>query len=208
MKENIRKSEDKTANDQSVDLKDTIASFGAKIQSLETDAKSLKEGYTTIQTAQKTDKQQLDAIQMIVNGITNSTQSNLNGNMQNETSAWMQNVTNQCTNGIKNVSDQLITINDTLSQKTSSLERELHDHQMRLDKLSESFANISSHVTSIEGEWPKFKQTNQNVELAIGKISNDIVELKSNVSNIKEITNALRTDYKQRTDPQMPSNVR
>lgn len=208
MKENIRKSEDKTANDQSVDLKDTIASFGAKIQSLETDAKSLKEGYTTIQTAQKTDKQQLDAIQMIVNGITNSTQSNLNGNMQNETSAWMQNVTNQCTNGIKNVSDQLITINDTLSQKTSSLERELHDHQMRLDKLSESFANISSHVTSIEGEWPKFKQTNQNVELAIGKISNDIVELKSNVSNIKEITNALRTDYKQRTDPPMPSNVR
>lgn len=208
MKENIRKSEDKTANDQSVDLKDTIASFGAKIQSLETDAKSLKDGYTTIQTAQKTDKQQLDAIQMIVNGITNSTQSNLNGNMQNETSAWMQNVTNQCTNGIKNVSDQLITINDTLSQKTSSLERELHDHQMRLDKLSESFANISSHVTSIEGEWPKFKQTNQNVELAIGKISNDIVELKSNVSNIKEITNALRTDYKQRTDPPMPSNVR
>lgn len=208
MKENIRKSKDKTANDQSVDLKDTIASFGAKIQSLETDAKSLKDGYTTIQAAQQTDKQQLDAIQSVVNSITNATQSNLNGNIQNETSAWMQNVTNQCTNGIKNVSDQLITINDTLSQKTTSLERELHDHQMRLDKMSESFANISSHVTSIESEWPKFKQINQNVDLAIGKISNDIAELKSNVTNIKEITNALQTDNKQRADPSMPSNVR
>lgn len=208
LKDNVRKNEDKAVNDQSVDLKDIVASFGAQIQSLETDVKSLKDGYTTLQTVQQTDKKQLDAIQNTVDSLANSTQSGVNRTNQNETSAWMQNITNQCTNGLKNVSDQLVAINDTLSQKTKSLETELHDHQIRLDKLSESFANVSSHVTSIESEWPKFKQSNQNIALAIGQISTDITDLKSNVTNLKEITHSLQSDYKQHTDSTNPLNVR
>lgn len=150
----------------------------------------------------------MEAIRSTVDNLANSTQSGVNPNIQNETSALMQNVTNQCTNGLKSVSDRLVSINDTLSQKTKSLETELHDHQIRLDKLSESFANVSSHVTSIESEWPKFKQTNQNIDAAIGQISNDITDLKSNVTNLKEITHSLQTINKQHTDSTNPSNVR
>lgn len=208
LKENVRKSEDQTANDQSVNLKDTVASFGAQIQSLETDVKTLKEGYTTLQTAQQTDKQQLDTLRTTVDSITNSTQSGVNQNYQNATTAWMQNITNQCTNGLKNVSDRLTAINDTLSQKTTGLETELQSHNGRLENLSESFANVSSHVTSIESEWPKFKQSNQNFEISIGKMSTDIIDLKANVTYLKETTRALQAEYKQHTDTSVPPNVR
>lgn len=212
MKENIRKKEDNTANDQSVDLKDTVAGFGAKIQVLETDVKSLKESYTGLQTTQQNEKQQLDAIRSTVDSVSNASRLNFNAGIQNETSAWMQNLTNQCTNGLKNVSDQLTTINDTFSQKIKSLDAEMHDHHIKLDNLIESFANVSSHVTSIESEWPKFKQANQKYDTAIGKMANDITALKSSVVNLTAITRNLQSDHsmanKKLTNAAPESNVR
>lgn len=111
----------------------------------------------------------------------NVTQTNVGGGLSNETSVWVKNLTEHCSNDLKNVSDRLTVINDTLSQKVKSIDDEMHDHKTKLDGLNESFANVSSHVDSIEGEWPKFKQTNQQLEATVAKLNSDVISLKTNV---------------------------
>lgn len=194
LKENLRKKEDAPEGVKTVDLKDTVSGFGAKIQSLESDVKTLKEDSIGIKQAQQTNKIQLDTLRKTVDTVANSTQITLTSDAHNESNIWMKNFTEKCSNDLKNVSNQLALINDTFSQKIKTMDDEMHDHQTKLDGLNESFANVSSHVTSIETEWPKFKQTNQKYDLTITAISNDIVSLKSNVNNITTAIRNIQTN--------------
>lgn len=96
----------------------------------------------------------------------------------------MKNLTERCSNGLKNVSDQLAVLTDRYTQKIKSIDDEMHDHQTKLDGLNESFANVSSHVNSIESEWPKFKQSNQQLDATVTRVNNDVQSLKINVGNL------------------------
>lgn len=183
LKDSIRKG-DGPDGDKAVDLKNTVSGFGAKIQALETDVKNFQDKFTGIQTAQADDKKRLDALQIGIDSIKNATQSNYTVGLQNETSSWVKNLSEHCSNDLKNISDRLTLINDTLSQKAKGIEDEMHDHKTKLDGLNESFANVSSHVDSIESEWPKFKQTNQKLEAFVGTATNDVISLKTNVDRI------------------------
>lgn len=183
LKDSIRKG-DGPDGDKADQLKDTVAGFGAKIQALETDVKVLKEEYSGMQSEQQSDKLHINAIQTNIDSIRNSSHSNFTVGLQNETTSWMKNFTDHCSNGLKNVSDQLTAINDTFSQKIKSIDDEMHDHQTKLDGLNENFANVSSHVNSIESEWPKFKQSNQQLDSILSRLSNDVIIVKSNVSSL------------------------
>lgn len=166
-------------------MKNTVAGFGAKIQALETDVKNFQDRFIGIQTTQQEDKKRLDTLQSSIESVRNSTQPNASAGLQNETSLWVKNLTERCSNELKNVSDRLVAVNDTLSQKVKSIDDEMHDHKTKLDGLSESFANVSSHVNSIESEWPKFKQNNQKYEALFGTVNNDVINLKTNVDMLK-----------------------
>lgn len=163
-----------------------MAGFGAKIQALETDVKNFQDRFNGIQTTQQEDKKRLEALQSSIDSIRNATQPNISGGLQNETSLWVKNLTESCSNDLKNVSDRLTAVNDTLSQKVKSIDDEMHDHKTKLDGLEVSLSNVSSHVDSIESEWPKFKQNNQKYEAMFGTVNNDVINLKTNVDMLKE----------------------
>lgn len=116
----------------------------------------------------------------------NATPSNYPAGLTNanEISIWMKNVTEHYSNDSKIISDRLTVINDTLSQKVKSIDDEMHEHKNRLDGLSVSIANVSSHVSSIESEWPKFKQSNQQLNAFVGAVNNDVIKLKENVDGL------------------------
>lgn len=162
-----------------------MAGFGAKIQALETDVKNFQDRFNGIQTTQQEDKKRLEALQSSIDSIRNATQPNISGGLQNETSLWVKNLTESCSNDLKNVSDRLTAVNDTLSQKVKSIDDEMHDHKTKLDGLEVSLSNVSSHVDSIESEWPKFKQNNQKYEAMFGTVNNDVINLKTNVDMLK-----------------------
>lgn len=124
------------------------------------------------------------AFQSTIDRIQNTMPTNTLAGLPNETSAWMKNMTDQYSNDLKNISDRLTSINDTLSQKIKSIDDEMNDHKNKLDGLSVSIANVSSHVDSIESEWPKFKQANQKLDAFVGAINNDVINLKANFDGL------------------------
>lgn len=188
LKDNIRKKEDGTDSDKTVDLKDTVAGFGAKIQALDSDVKTLKEDRTVIQQTQQNEKLRLDALRTAVDNVANSTQIASNTGVPNDSNNWMKNFTERYSNDLKNMSNQLIAINDTFSQKIKTMDNEMQDHQTKLDSLNESFANVSSHVSSIENGWPTLMEANQKHDKAITLMSSDIVNIKSSIRNIQATT--------------------
>lgn len=165
-------------------MKNTVAGFGAKIQALETDVKNFQDRFNGIQTAQQQDKTQLAALQSGIERMQNATPSSYPAGLSNETSLWMKNMTDHYSSDLKNISDRLTAINDTLSQKVKSIDDEIHDHKNKLDGLSVSIANVSSHVDSIESEWPKFKQANQKLDAFVGAVNNDVINLKANFDGL------------------------
>lgn len=183
MKDSIRNG-DGPGGDKAADLKNTVAGFGAKIQALEADVKKFQDRFNGIETAQQQDKSQLVAVQSTIDRIQNAPPTNSLAGLPNETSAWMKNMTEQYSNDLKNISDRLTAINDTLSQKVKSIDDEMLDHKNKLDALSVSIANVSSHVDSIESEWPKFKQSNQKLDAFVGAVNNDVITLKANVDGL------------------------
>lgn len=53
--------------------------------------------------------------------------------------------------------------------------------QVKLDSLIEDVANISSHVASIEDEWPKFKQNTADIAI----LRNETIRVSRIVADIQ-----------------------
>lgn len=176
LKSSIKKKEEATTNDQSVNLKDTVAGFGAKIEALRIDVDSLKENYHDVQKNQNDDKVNMDKLKMSIDQMVNTSASISMGAITNQTAIFYQNLTDRC---INNVTAQLTVANDTILQRIKVLDDQLHEHNVKIDGLSESLANVSSHVTSIENEWPKFKSDNAQMDMDIAIVKNDTLLLKS-----------------------------
>lgn len=184
LKNSIKKKEEISNSDQPVDLKDTVAGFGAKIEALRIDVDSLKENYREVQKVQSDEKSLANKLQLSVDQMANSIASISAGNANNQTSAFYQALSNQCTMGIRNVTAQLTTANYTFNQRIKALDDQIHEHNLKLDGLSESYANVSSHVTSIESEWPKFKSENAQLNNEIAFLKNDTLLLKTELSRL------------------------
>lgn len=207
LKEFIHQKDEATASDKSVDLKDTVAGFGAKIESLRIDIESIREHYQDVQKSQQDDKDLLNKLQTAVNVIANSTASSANNDTNNKSLDMYR---EQCSTGIRNISGQLATINNTVSQKIKALDDQVHDHTTKLDGLSESYANVSSHVTSMESEWPNFKQTNHQLEAANARMETDVTALKNNTLYLQSILTEIQSNqrsFKQTTHDDLVSDT-
>lgn len=184
LKNSIKKKEEISNSDQPVDLKDTVAGFGAKIEALRIDVDSLKENHREVQKVQNDEKSLANKLQLSVDQMANSIASISAGNANNQTSAFYEALTNQCTMGIRNITAQLTTANYTFNQRIKALDDQIHEHNLKLDGLSENYANVSSHVTSIESEWPKFKSENVHLTSEIAFLKNDTLFLKAELSRL------------------------
>lgn len=194
LKESIHQKDEATASDKTVDLKDTVAGFGAKIESLRIDIESIREHYQDVQKSQQDDKLLLNKLQGAVDAAANSTASNANNDFNNKSLDLYRVMQEQCSTGIRNISGQLATINDTMSQKIKALDDQVHDHTTKLDGLTESYANVSSHVTSMESEWPIFKQLNHQLEAANARIETDVTTLKNNTLYLQAIVREIQSN--------------
>lgn len=196
LKESIHQKDEATASDKTVDLKDTVAGFGAKIESLRIDIESIREHYQDVQKSQHDDKLLLNKLQGAVDAAANSTASNANSDFNNKSLDLYRVMQEQCSTGIRNISGQLATINDTMSQKIKVLDDQVHDHTTKLDGLTESYANVSSHVTSMESEWPVFKQMNHQLEAANLRIETDVSTLKNDTSYLQAIVREIQSNQR------------
>lgn len=194
LKESIHQKDEATASDKSVDLKDTVAGIGAKIESLRIDMESIREHYQDVQKSQQDDKVLLNKLQSTVDVSVNSTTSSANNDFNNKSLDMYRVMQEQCSTGIRNISGQLATINNTMSQKIAALDDQVHDHTIKLDGLSESYANVSSHVTSMESEWPNFKQMNHQLEVTNAKIETDVTALKNNTLYLQSILREIQAN--------------
>lgn len=196
LKESIHQKDEATASDKTVDLKDTVAGFGAKIESLRIDIESIREHYQDVQKSQQDDKLLLSKLQTAVDVAINSTASSANNDFNNKSLDMYRVMQEQCSTGMRNISGQLATINNTVSQKIKALDDQVHDHNTRLDGLSESYANISSHVTSMESEWPNLKQMNQRLEAANARIETNVTALKNNSLYLQSIVREIQSNQR------------
>lgn len=194
LKEIMHKKDEATASDKSVDLKDTVAGFGAKMEALRIDIDSIRENYQDVQKSQRDEKVLLNKLQTAVDVTANTTASSGNNIFNNKSLDMYRMMQEQCSTGIRNISGQLATINDTMSQKIKALNDQVHEHNTKLDVLSESYANVSSHVTSMESEWPIFKQMNHKLETATIALGTDITILKNNTMYLQSVLKEIQTN--------------
>lgn len=196
LKESIHQKDEATASDKSVDLKDTVAGFGAKIESLRIDIESIREHYQDVQKSQQDDKALLSNLRTAVDAAVNSTANSASIDFNNKSLDMYRVMQEQCSTGIRNISGQLAAINNTVSQKIKALDDQVHDHNSRLDVLSESYANVSSHVTSMESEWPTFKQKSHQLEAATARIETDVSGLKNNTLYLQSIVREIQANQR------------
>lgn len=182
LKNQIKKKEEATSNDQSVNLKDTVAGFGAKIEALRIDMEGVKENYREVQKIQSDETTLVNKLQVSIDQMANTSASNSNGAVNNQTAVLYRTITDQC---IGNVTAQLTVANDTFTQRIKLLDDQLHEHNVKIDNLTDSFANVSSHVTSIESEWPKFKSENLQLANDIAFVKNDTLLLKAALNDLR-----------------------
>lgn len=201
LKELIHQKDEASASDKAVNLKDTVAGFGAKIESLRIDIESIREHYQDVQKVQQDDKTQLTSLQRAVDTIVNSTTSNMNNELNNKSLDIYRSMQEQCLSGIRNVSGQLATINDTMSQKMKVLDDEVRDHTTKVDALTENYANVSSHVSTMESEWPNVKQISHQLETSTARIESDVTALKNSTLYLQSIVRELQSNQYSMKQP-------
>lgn len=127
-------------------LQTNVADFGARMKDLAVDVNSLKSRMQTFETETKEKR-------------TGEELSSLSSSSVNDTAVMIENVVHNFTDRMTELTWNLTTINDTLSQRVTGIDVDIQSHKVKLDKLSDNFADMSSHVTSIENELVKLKAT-------------------------------------------------
>lgn len=72
-----------------------------------------------------------------------------------------------------------------------------------MDTLNENYVNVTSHVISMEIEWPKYKQTNINLAADNVKISAQIDELRNETKKMTNEIYELENKFKQQQKDQL-----
>ncbi|XP_037033461.1 uncharacterized protein LOC119072370 isoform X2 [Bradysia coprophila] len=199
MKESIHKKDIESEKDNLLVLQTNVATFGAKIQDLTVGMDELKERLREVQKNANQNKENLTQLITKFDVMTKNQTSSLNGlNNDLNTTNMLKNMSQFFTYEIKNLSLQLSTVNNTLSQKASGLEEDFRSQKPKFDALIENFANMSSHVTSIENDWTKYKQTALDFEENSMKMNAEIIYLKNNTDRIATSVNDMQAETRRR----------
>lgn len=64
--------------------------------------------------------------------------------------------------------------------------------------------NVTSHVISMENEWPKYKQTNLNLVAENVKINGQLDTLRNETKTVVNLVHDLEERLKEKQDQQTP----
>lgn len=76
--------------------------------------------------------------------------------------------------------------------------------QITLDSLNENYVNVTSHVISMENEWPKYKQTNLNLVAENVKINGQLDTLRNDSKTVVNLVHDLEERLKLKQDQPVP----
>lgn len=158
----LAKQNDETDGTKFNILQSSVAQFGAQIKDLVVEVEGLKEHKRLmllfeIETKDNITKLEQHIIQngngsMLYNGV------NVTDVPTNDAIIRMVHELNDTySQQLQPLSDRLQKINDTLSQQVKGIDDDIRDHKSKLDGLTENYANMTSHVTSIENDLVKLK---------------------------------------------------
>lgn len=181
-------------------LQTSVADFGAKIMSLSSDIDRLKDQYNQINHDQKISEENYNKLEAALSTSINNTLSSTNSNV---TAGTIEILKTSFSEQFSKLASNLSTINDTLSQRTKSLEDDFTGHKQKLDILAENFANTTSHVTSMENDWTLYKQKFIGFEEISKNITADLIDVKNNSDRIVNAVNAVQSEcrsYQKQND--------
>lgn len=158
----IAKQNDETEGTKLNILQSSVANFGAHIKDLGVEVESLKEHKRLMLLFQMETKDNITKLEqhiiqngngsMLVNGF------NVTDVLSNDTIIRIvHDLTDTYREQLHTLVDRLQNINNTLSQQVINLDDDTREHKSKIDKLTDDFANMTSHVTSIENDLVKLK---------------------------------------------------
>lgn len=161
VRDDVKKAHDETSDHERVQiLQENIAGFGAQMKDVSMELNTLKEHVQDMkkqETETKDSLEKLDSYVHSANGTGNA--SNILQVNNATILEIVHNLTHTYDDQLHSLSTQLVNVNDTLSQRTNHLNDDVLEHKTKLDTLIENYANMTSHVISVENDLIELKKT-------------------------------------------------
>lgn len=152
----LAKQNDETEGTKFNILQNSVANFGARIKNLDVEVDSLKEHKRLMLLFEKETKDNITELEQHI--IQNGSGINVTDMLSNATIIRLvHNLTDTYGEQLRILSDRLVKINDTLSQQVKGIDDDIREHKSKIDELTDNYANMISHVTSIENDLVKLK---------------------------------------------------
>ncbi|XP_059619867.1 major antigen [Phlebotomus argentipes] len=195
-----KKAEVPDDNEKMAVLQTSIADFGAKIKDLSTAVDDLKDRVTRVQQEVHNNTNFNHHLQEIsLERRVNDTMANLNSSGPQQMGN-LANFTAEYSDKLVRINDTLNAINNVLSQKIKSIEEDETNSKKKIDRLSDSVSNTSSHVSSIEEDWSKYKQDVKELETTRVATETRLSKLENVTDNLMRSLESLRGEARTQSD--------
>lgn len=150
-------------------LENNVATFGAKILDLRSELDDLKEKIKDIKA--KEDVTQLSLVKLQESYNTTRNVSTSDANNETTTNA-ISNLTTNFTSQITSLTANLSNVTSTLTQRINGIDVDVNKNKVHLDVLTESIANLTSQVKSVDFTLDQLKAKNVSTTLPAATGSN------------------------------------
>ncbi|XP_017866924.1 PREDICTED: uncharacterized protein LOC108616320 [Drosophila arizonae] len=155
-----------------------VADFGAKLEAVVTDMEVVKKHLNNYVDDQKSLKLETDILKGNISQLsTVQANSSSSANYTKDISQFKETMENT----LNNVNNQIVSVNNTLSQTINILQGEIMEYKTKLEDLLDRFQNITSHVATLSNNWLQFKQKMTVVDDQLSKFNeknkqNDLID--------------------------------
>ncbi|XP_030388276.1 uncharacterized protein LOC115634583 [Scaptodrosophila lebanonensis] len=181
-----------------------VADFGAKLEAVAADVEGIKDHYNKYTEMQKNMQIEIDAVKANLTALSIVQPKTSPENITED----IKKVNQTLTVSLAQLKNDMISVNNTLSQKSKMLYEEIQVHKTKLDDLLDRSENITSHVTTLSNSWPEYKQKLINFNESLEKIEKEILLAKSlnnNLASGKNHGNAIATQKYDEADNEAQS---
>ncbi|ALC42652.1 CG3907 [Drosophila busckii] len=173
-----------------------VADFGAKLEAVATDIEGLKEHFNKNLELQKNLELKTEDLKANMSQLSILQSSTPQLNFSNEMSLLNQTMQNAYTNFKNN----LVNVNNTMSQTVKMLNGEIQTHKLKLDDLLDRSQNITSHVETLSNSWSEFKEKIILIDEQLNNQNKEIIETAKKNRILVVSIEQLKALYKKHTD--------
>ncbi|XP_062542681.1 myosin-10 isoform X2 [Armigeres subalbatus] len=198
LRDTIEKKKENSQEAQLNSLKSSVAGLGSKIEDALTRIVALEDQRTKDQGEQKTLRQSVDDLQVLLNKVrNNSSPASMDNTLNNATEQTIANIREQLSAQIENMSQNFTGELQALQQKNIWLGRDVSKHEKSISELIDNSANVSSHVKSVENIWVDMKANLTSLEVSAKQMSEQIDALQNATSGFKTSLGTVRDQCDQ-----------